>query len=373
MQTPFQKNNFLTFDNCIQDYPIYKELNKTQNITQYTSFVISIIERNNLKRSYIDIEKSYTSYAVCLPQGTKEEKKHCSDRDYTEFMSFFVRIISKISSNETFKVTSIPILDIDQYDYDYRFYINLALPLIIIVMFLIVILLRCRYGDHKNFNKEIRTNVTIIQKNNQINKMKKKKPILYLLFDDIFNYCKIAQNLINFKKESTNISNSQGLTYIKGLIGISFLLTFLGQIFFLLVNSLLRSFKPYEFFYSYYSFLYAFIFIGLRYSPRILFSCSGYTFSYKYINFIDKEHHYYFLKFLFLQSYKYILFIGIYLFIVYTEFPFAYQERKIPMHEIYKSLILQQEGNVFTHLLSLGIIKYTLVCSSFFNWKFNNT
>ena len=55
------------------------------------------------------------------------------------------------------------------------------------------------------------------------------------------------------------------------------------------------------------SLLYIFIFIGYKYSPRILFSCSGYILIYKYLCYIEQERGLYFLKFLFLQSYKYIL------------------------------------------------------------------
>ena len=57
--------------------------------------------------------------------------------------------------------------------------------------------------------------------------------------------------------------------------------------------------------------------LGYRYSPRILFSCSGYSPIYKYLCFIEQEQRLYFLKFVFLQCYKYLYLSVSIVFIIY--------------------------------------------------------
>ena len=78
--------------------------------------------------------------------------------------------------------------------------------------------------------------------------------------------------------------------------------------------------------------------IGLRYSPRIILSCSGYTFIYKYLNFIDQQPKLYMLKFIFRQSYKYLLLLCIILYMRYSIYYFTLilNQFKRPMTEILK-------------------------------------
>ena len=99
--------------------------------------------------------------------------------------------------------------------------------------------------------------------------------------------------------------------------------------------------------------------IGYRYSPRVLFSCSGYTLVYKYLCYIEQEQGLYFLKFVFLQFYKYIflsLMIGIFRYSLYY-INILIRQTKRPIWEIFK-FYLSRENNFFfrysTFLFSLG-------------------
>ena len=66
-------------------------------------------------------------------------------------------------------------------------------------------------------------------------------------------------------------------------------------------------------------FLFPLFFIGLRFSPRIIFSCSGYTLSFKYVSYIQKNPSFVgILKFIFYQIHKYFLLIVWFLFNRYT-------------------------------------------------------
>ena len=79
-------------------------------------------------------------------------------------------------------------------------------------------------------------------------------------------------------------------------------------------------------------------FIGLRYSPRIILFCSGYTLIYKFLNFIDEQPRNYLLKFILLQSYKYLLLIIVVLYMRYSVYylNIIFDHIKKPMMEILK-------------------------------------
>ena len=372
LETAFQKNNFITYDNCIQKIET-SYTNESHKFSLYNNYIISIIEKDyNYSNISADIEQSFYFYGFCFFQASNKydkNKTYCKIEDYRTIMEILLEILKITKVNNISKLTVMEINNMnkngldDQFKMKYdkfKYYIPLVILLIPLAMFFILFFLSCKYGNlDNNIPKEIRSNNSNRKNNIVKNQDKVKKPFFYLLLDGIFNLCKNGKDLFNFKIESSNLYNVQGLTYIKGLIGISLILTLLGQIFFILVNFPAREFGFYQFYRSYYGPLYIFVFFGLRYSPRILFSCSGYTFSYKYISFIEKEKSFYLLKFLFLQSYKYVIYILIYSFLRFTEYPFCVNFLgKSPLLEIYNKVVLEAEGNTAYHLLSLGIINF---------------
>ena len=140
----------------------------------------------------------------------------------------------------------------------------------------------------------------------------------YKIFISYFKFLKNSGELFNFSINISNFNNYNGITYIKGILGISILLHFFGLTFFILSNLQTKILGAYHFYETIYNPFYFISFIGLRYSPRIIFSCSGYTLVHKFLSFIEREENFYFIKFLFLQSYKYILLILMSLFIRYS-------------------------------------------------------
>ena len=84
--------------------------------------------------------------------------------------------------------------------------------------------------------------------------------------------------------------------------------------------------------------LFGIISSSLRYVPRIIFSCSGYILTYKFLCFIEQNPNYYFFKFLFLQSYKYILLFFSLIFMKYSlyDINIILNRRKTPFMELYK-------------------------------------
>ena len=114
-------------------------------------------------------------------------------------------------------------------------------------------------------------------------------PKRIILLNYFFNLRENIKELFNFKSNLTNINNMNGLNYIKGLIGISMIFIVFGHTYFILFNLPLKKYGQWSFYNIISSFNYVIPMFGLRYSPRIILSCSGFTFTYKYLSFLDRK------------------------------------------------------------------------------------
>ena len=158
--------------------------------------------------------------------------------------------------------------------------------------------------------------------NKKKKKKKKKKhlPNWVKVYNKCFNFKENFKELFNYSLNSTSINNDSGLTYIRGLKASSLFLLILGLTFFTFMNSLSKLFSNTLFF----EFLndkifYSLFFIGLKYSPRVIFSCSGYTLAYKYLCYVNKNFSiFYIFKFIFYQMHKYLILIAFFIFERYT-------------------------------------------------------
>ena len=116
----------------------------------------------------------------------------------------------------------------------------------------------------------------------------------------------------------------------------------------------MKEFGRYQFYELISNLSYIFIYVGLRYSPRIIFSCSGYTLTYKYLSFIEQEPNYYLIKFLFFHFYKYIILI---LFVFYLRYSlydiFCLLFQVKPMWKIFDKLKLKKPNEISQLLLEL--------------------
>ena len=63
----------------------------------------------------------------------------------------------------------------------------------------------------------------------------------------------------------------------------------IGQLYLILLNLPTKEFGKYQFSELISNPFYIFPFIGLRYSPRILFSCSGFTLTRKFLSYISQN------------------------------------------------------------------------------------
>jgi hypothetical protein len=135
----------------------------------------------------------------------------------------------------------------------------------------------------------------------------------YLLINDLFNLSKNLDELFDYDE-----LKDKGILYIKGIVGVSILFTIIGQLFLIFLNLIMKDFGKYQFYNLLSSPFYVIIYIGLRYSPRVLFSCSGFTLAYKSLKFNEKEPKYSLFKFFFRQLYKYFILILFVFFLRYS-------------------------------------------------------
>ena len=371
------KNDLGTYAQCI--YKKYK-LNKNISNEFESVYVIFTLDKSHAvdettnrliyPKNTTEIEDIYYVRAFCLPQEPK--KTTCSDADYLLFINemnneygdffgikndtsvFSLRNNEKYEDNAfIFYLKSIPLI--------------LALIQVILIVFRELIMKLCKkyymYKNNKLMNK-ISPNKTL--KKQQQNKQEEEDdndddedkedennqteiPNWLKIYNKCFNFYENFHELFNFSLNSTNINNDSGLSYIRGLKSCSLLLLILGLTYLTLMNSLSKILSK-TLFYNFLNnpFFYDFFFIGLRYAPRIIFSCSGYTLVYKYLCFINiNSKSFSVLKFIFHQIHKYILLISFFIFGRYTFYRLYifFSNSDSPMLKyLFKNILSRPEG-----------------------------
>ena len=338
--SPINKGDFLSFDNCLNDKITYTDVDPKNNRTYQIepAFVIGIFENKKNRMDFKNttfFEKYYYITNYCLPFGylnSNKDNSMCTDGDYNLLIQFISNFFENANDTD-FKTI---VLNKENTKLKGKnFLIGIFSIIVLAIPFLIKIFLmvnKC-YNDKKNdkINKLIGVGKKEKKVNNKnelsegkdipLNNKNNKEAYYKKVLNECFDFLKNGSELFNFDLNNTNFNNVNGITYIKGLIGVSIILTVFGLTYKILVNLPMKEYGSWYFYKSIKSCLYCIIFIGYRYSPRVLFSCSGYTLIYKYLCYIEQEQGYYFLKFVFLQSYKYIL-----LYIVLLLFNFSIHE-----------------------------------------------
>ena len=318
-----KKNELSYFEGCLYN-------------SNYSYFVIVVdttnsTKKNETKKKFLNYEESFYLYGFCLPskniyynKSSENEKNktltelYCNRTDYeiiiTEAnnnLSYFlfpensnIEILSTNLENKLKPLSIIVIIII------LIFFFSLLLNNIIF-LFLKKILIKTNNNNQEKPEEKKTDNLNI--NNNDIISKKLKK------LHNCFSYQKNLEELINIKTNSTEINNYSGITEIRGLNAISIFFTLLGIVFLAILNSPLKMAGLATMRNLLMNLFYSLIIIGLRYSPRIIFSCSGYTLAYKYLSFIEKNsENFSFFKFFFYQSHKYFLLFFFILFFRYS-------------------------------------------------------
>ena len=365
--TTKDKNDFSTYENCLN-----KEFNNTRIEILNISFdiqpvyVIGIfddkINKSNLNDSIL-LEKYNYLLSYCLPYGNfknSSDKEICSKKDYENLIRIFLEIPFNM---KTFSVDSFNIYN-KTFSKEYFRFILTILILLIPIFFrsFLSIYDKISFMRYLKKEKKEKINELIYDENENdnkkdpklVDKIKRKNyklnaPRWFKYLNEYFSLKRNGSELFDFKSKESILNNVNGLTYIKGLLGISMIFYIFGQTFIVLFNLPFKNFTLSEFNSSFRNIFYVILLIGLRYSPRVILSCSGYTLMYKFLCFIEKERNFYLPKFFLIQSYKYILLILVILFMrysfYYVNIPFSNTKR--PMLEILKYILEYDYDNSF--------------------------
>ena len=361
------KNDFLTYENCLNGFE--KSNYSTAFQIKPVYVVAKIIDRFNQSKlknsSYYDKYNYMISF--CFPQGKNSETDEdlCSNDDYAKLIG----IINSFTNNMVY--ANITVFSLSEKDLkgEPKIFAYFVLIIIISAIPLFIWIFLIIYKNIKLFNlqKNEINNKLIKEKENknqkilQTNQIRKREysirkiaPKWYRYLNEYFNLSKNGSELFNFTLNQTIFNDFNGITYIKGILGISMILNILGVTFLIVVNSLTKILGSYQFYETLFSPVYIFAFIGLRYSPRIIFSCSGYTLIYKFLNFIESDSNFCFFKFLILQSYKFILLIlaSIYLRFCVYYIDTIFLNIRNPTSESFNKELIQHNEGYFFNLIS---------------------
>ena len=368
IDTTKNKNDFLTYENCLNDK------NRSFNIGGYiyqTIFLVGIISdsysQSKLKDSILYKKYDYLQ-SFCLPYGIRiengTEKPVCQKKDYNALIKVFNGLIHDMNTStiDSFWLKKEDI-QIENKDY-FNFSINaliLTFPLLI-NLFLIIY----KKIFDKKHQKSVIINKLNLEKGKENSVLKTDTEItdeLNLIiypnwYRTLIKYFDIINNwkeLFNFSSTKTEFNDFNGITYIKGILGLSIFLNIFGLTFFTLSNLPHKTTAIKHFYDTISSPFYCILYIGFKYAPRIIFSCSGYTLIYKYLFFLDQDSSNTWYQFLFFHSYRYILLIGVALFMRFSlcYLDIIFRSKKSTIFHLYNYILKNDDINYFLNLFTL--------------------
>ena len=359
------KNDFLTYENCIEkkEFPEIKDLNFTVQPAFVIGIVDDITKKNNLKNSLLSEKYNYIS-SFCLPYGIYKEdnKEMCSSEDYDKLINVTLQAFHNLNTSD---IHSMNIINNEfsakEYIYCFISLLFIFLPLLIWIFLSFYKEIKIRNQDRENQLLQLIDSQENLDSNNKEEKLISKGynfSKLYNYLHVYFNISKNAKELFNFTLNVTNFNNLNGITYIRGILGIAMILYILGQIFLVLFNLPSKQVSQSNIYNTINNPFYALLFFSLRYAPRIILSCSGYILVYKFLCYIEQEQKKYFIKFLFLQSYRFILLILVLIFMRYSLYyiDLIINHRRRPMMEIYHHNINEYNEYFFERLFSFLLL-----------------
>jgi hypothetical protein len=209
-----------------------------------------------------------------------------------------------------------------------------------------------QYNDNDS-NREGKRNIfTETIGNNKSSHISNINKTRLFKFNSAFNAVENSEDL--FSKKPTYFNNDSGLHYSRGIRSISMFFLIFGNTFMVLFDSPLKIYEESAFVDLHKNLLYTVLFIGIRYAPRVLFSCSGFTYIYKLLSFLEDKDEFStnntdsykvnksaefknFLKFILKQFYKYVIYVFVILFFRYSLYPFIFMITNVgPLSVYYK-------------------------------------
>ena len=355
------QNELNYYDNCQE----MSHLNYSPPITNY-SFLVLVFDKSNnignesesIKKTRLDYDDNFFLYSFCVPDNGS-----CNHTEYKNIYNSINKQFNYVFSPKESQIKSYMINNRN------KIYENIPQSIIILIIFgLIIFIFIFHYPiflllklcfRKKKINQDI-TNDNDKENEDNIKKEIYLIPKWLIMLDNSFSFSENYEELFNLKSNTDSVNNFSGLTEIRGLEAISMLLTVLGFTFIGVYNCPLKFTGLTQIRILLSHVLYFPVFIGLRYSPRILISCSGYSFIYKFLNYIDKNIEYLSIwRFFMRQSYKYIILMLLILFFRYSlNILFIFFQGNLPIWTFLHKIIIKTSDEENKIKFWLGFIGF---------------
>jgi hypothetical protein len=232
------KGDFMAFDNCLDDKENKNKTSFNFNYTIKPAFVIGIYDNadklNYTNTSYYDRYHYITNFCVPYAIWKGNSSSMCNQTDYDELVKFLLEFL--IDNNNTRNNITTIVLHNDNIKLENIDYFTgiFSLFILLIPIFIRIGLKVTEYILDKKYKKGNKINKLITDKKeknlsksptyDEDESKQNKKPNLsncHIRLNSYFSFFKNGKELFNFNLNNTTFNNINGITYIKGLIGMS--------------------------------------------------------------------------------------------------------------------------------------------------------
>ena len=289
------KNDVGTYSKC-KNREDFEILNNNTYISNYSYFVIS----KNVFSEYNSVNNDDFLFGLCL-------NSHCGTKPITKFVIEMNLLLDKIFNVTNEKELIVrDMKKVFKKEFNTK-YIGELIPLVFIFIQVVFVLLpsipakvfKCCFRhtvDFKEKNAPFKNDSS--EKGKTINSLEVgdlgditgiNKKYLYQ-FKTSFYLGDNGEELFNLKNESTEINNESGLSYIKGIRGITMIMFLFGTMFLILYeNPILKRGAIGKLSFIKNSKTLPFFIFCIRNCPKVLYSCSGFCLCYKLLCYLDDK------------------------------------------------------------------------------------
>lgn len=237
-------------------------MNKRHGYTNYkanSTFLLAYIRKNT----------SLLMFGICAADG-------CNTEEYEKVVFNVARQFGYFSAGATEEDLSIISINKnnDEYNFSWKRLADLIPCFLLLIHFILLFFSNFSY----KILKKIFSSKETIQKREQKHGSNLKK-----VFSSLANW----EELFDLKNENNEINNDNGITYVKGIRGISMCFLVFGFFILNLCNAPVAVITSQGIDSTLGSLFFALFYFGLRYAPKIAYSCSGYCLCYKFLSYLD--------------------------------------------------------------------------------------
>ena len=273
------KDELLTHSACMTRFYGYNE-KWLQDIVYLEVLLDQTVDLTEINSTIY--ETLWSIFGICAPIG-------CTDIEYARFLyEMFYDLFNLTRSTQQIEVLPMNAKDYRKREFNAKVILQLIPMLIIVVFFFIIVskwfpfcCFRSCFMNNRSSQAEKDVSPFVMQRRNSkiYNRTEFKK----------FKISMLLKTHISELFGKSKYTNDTGMTYIKGVRGIAIILSIFGFLFFALFNNPISIYHEDTFINMLLNIVFVVFFVGIRYAPRLLFSCSGFCVYYKLICYLDDK------------------------------------------------------------------------------------